>query len=640
MVFKLTNSIKDEHETTLARLELESLLGNVEPVKNFFDIIQDTPLKHFSGDSFRVQDILTYEPCYGEYQGFYGWVGTLKDVSNLARRLAYFREFLVVTKDSDADRVLAKSFPDGKKGKNVQVVTANGYTLVRIVTDLYYLEKSFYISKLSRNREEIDRNVKTLFEYPFRELYRIPASVTMAVGKRLQDYFTIREEQSLYLTHVWHPYKGKFHSRMVRALLNYVSPNENAKVLDNWTGSGTLNVEATLMGLDNIGLEINPLSVLMSNVKCQSLNPEFLDGLDARVESFLSRLKSEIQEHRTSVKGTVTLTAFAKTSSSSSSGQSETDITKEAGGFSKKVKGLFPQESIEEFLVARNMIRTERAPVFRNLLLLSLSGSISDLARRRKGGLMDVLPERLWKLMYLRLYLFHSLNAVLGIRTGDSATYVSDTRDPFNHCFDSNGKKIQLEEEAYDGIVTSPPYSTALDYIRNDLPQLTILGLVKDGGSLEDLEKVMMGNPNLRYYDDDKLTTDIEKRSGFYEALPTEAKESISRLRKAGRVEEAVRTYKFFHDLYLSLISMNKLLKIGAKCAIIVGNNHYKVDEEGEPEEVKNDIITEALGRRTEVGFERDLLITRPLEKTQAGYIRNESVVILRKVKKATNPVI
>jgi hypothetical protein len=40
----------------------------------------------------------------------------------------------------------------------------------------------------------------------FEGLYRIPASSTMAVGKRLEDYFAIREEQSLYLTHVWHPY--------------------------------------------------------------------------------------------------------------------------------------------------------------------------------------------------------------------------------------------------------------------------------------------------------------------------------------------------------------------------------------------------------------------------------------------------
>ena len=62
---------------------------------------------------------------------------------------------------------------------------------------LYYLEKSEYISKLSRNEKEVDRNVEILFSHLIKNNYRIPASSTLTIGKRLEDYFAIREEPSV-----------------------------------------------------------------------------------------------------------------------------------------------------------------------------------------------------------------------------------------------------------------------------------------------------------------------------------------------------------------------------------------------------------------------------------------------------------
>ena len=41
-------------------------------------------------------------------------------------------------------------------------------------------------------------------------------------------------------------------------------------VLDPMCGSGTLNVEASLIGIDSIGLDVSPFCRLMTCVKCQS----------------------------------------------------------------------------------------------------------------------------------------------------------------------------------------------------------------------------------------------------------------------------------------------------------------------------------------------------------------------------------
>lgn len=633
-VFKLFNSIKDAHEVDFAELELRSLFGNVERVRSFVDVIPDSPLKNFCGNDFRVQDILTYEPVYGEYQGFLGWVGEgeAKGIGQLVKRLAYTREVLVVTESDDVEAIKKKFFPEGVEGKNVKSYSNGGHVLLRAVTNQFFLEKSAYISKLSRHEQDVDKNVESLFDYPFEGLYRIPASSTMAVGKRLEDYFAIREEQSLYLTHIWHPYKAKFHSKMARALLNYVCPEEGSLAMDNWAGSGTLNVEATVMGLDNIGLEINPLSALMASVKCQAFSLD-IRGLKNEISRFQEVLQVSIQNARTGKVVTTLLDYGGKVTGSEPSAGAGGEFRQEVERIQGEIKDIFTQEQIEEFVVARDLINRRYKSTMKNFMLLALSGSISDLARRRKGRLLEVMILRLYKLMYLRLYLYLRLNETLKITPGKSETFVCDNRRPFETKRSLDGSGLNLEKGTVDGIVTSPPYSTAVDYIRNDFPQLTILSLLKPE-ELSELEKNMEGNPKPRVYRNETLISEVTNSSPFYESLPLVAKDSISKLRKAGRDPEAIRTYKFFKDIYASLIAMNRMLKYGGKCAIVIGNNHYKLSEEEELE-VRNDQVLFEIAQRKEVGFVPDKLtgglIERPLEKTQAGYIRSETVVVLEK---------
>ena len=635
-VFKLFNSIKDEHEVTFAELELKSLFGPVEQVRSFVDIIPGSPLSHVCGDDCRIQDVLTYEPVYGKYQGFVGWRQSedTPEIGRLVRRLAYTREVIIVAEGEDIDAAKKRFFPEGVLGQNVKGYANHGFVLLRAVTNQFFLEKSSYISKLSRHEQDVDKNVESLFAYPFENLYRIPASSTMAVGKRLEDYFAIREEQSLYLTHIWHPYKAKFHSRIARALLNYVAPNDDSLVMDNWAGSGTLNVEATLMGISNIGLEINPLSALMASVKCQALS--FQPGMiEKEISHFTDKFQAYLQRIRSGSVVTTLLDYGGKGAESDSFSGEAVELRTEAEKISNELGNLFTAEQVEEFLIARNLINKMYKSAMRNLMLLALSGSISDLARRRKGRLLEVMTLRLYKMMYLRIYLYHKLNDTLKVKPAKSETFVCDNRRPFETSRSIDGSGLILRKGSVDGIVTSPPYSTAVDYIRNDFPQLRIMGLVKPD-EFDDLEKNMEGNPKPRLYRDEKLVAEVTKESEFYRGLPQTAKDSISRLRKAGREPEAVRTYKFFKDIHASLVAMNKLLKVGGKCAIVIGNNHYKLSET-EEEEVRNDKVVFEIAQRNEVGFVPDKLtggmVQRPLEKTQAGYIRNEAVVILEKAR-------
>jgi len=599
--FKLFNSIKEKHEIAFAQLELTGLFGNISPVRNFTDILDSTPFNNFRNEKARVQDFFAHELPYGECHGFLAKTDDMRDVSHLVMRLTYTREFFAITESNNPSDVLQHMFPKGVIGKNVEYFQNNGYVLLRFITNQYFLEKSQYISKLSRNEEEASSNVECLLSFLTEKLRRIPATETMQIGKRLEDYFAIREEPSLYLTHYMHPYKGKFHPKMVRAFLNYVFPQPNGKVMDNFAGCGTLLVEATWTELDSIGIEINPLSALMCNVKCDALSIP-VDELREGIDNYLQNLRSNLLSYETQSSGSTLLVA--------------PDYNKETIEKRKKiipagVVALFSEPAtVGHVIVAHELAKKVKNEKVRDFLLLALSGAISDLARRRKGKLLEVLQGRLRNL-YLRIYIFSKLNDVMKIELGKSTTYAADTRD-----------MKMVEDESIDAIVNSPPYSTALDYIKNDYPQLTLLELT----DIPKLETNMIGNPRFKVYSQ-SLLNEITNNGADYANLPQNAKETVSTLIKYGRTKEAMRTYKFFKDMYLALKEMYRVLKRPSKCVIVIGNNHYKLD--GNYAVVKNDAVLKEMALM--LGFREDRTIVRELEKSQAGMIRYESILILEK---------
>jgi len=604
--FKLFNSIKEEHEIDFAELELQSLFGKVERVRNFADILNSTPFKYFMRTSLPVQDIMAHELPYGHCQGFYAKTNDGCDVTSLVRRLAYTREFLVVTQSLDVEELCKRMFPSGEIDKNVQCFVADIYSLLRFITNQYFLEKSQYISKLSRNEEEVDDNVARLFAFLTKNLHRIPATETMQIGKRLEDYFTKREEQSLHLTHYMHPYKGRFHPKMVRALLNYVYPKEKGSVMDNFAGCGTLLVEATWMGLDSVGVEINSLSVLMSNVKCHSL-ALLPSEVKKAVDSYIKEVAETLLSHKEQFMGSMLL--FPPK-------YDKLTVERRRANLPKSVASIFRRaETIDEILIAHELVKRISHERMRDFILLGLSGTVSDLARRRSVEFLGALRDRLYDL-YLRIYIFDKLNQTLKIKLGASKTYVEDTR---------NMKTV--ERESIDAIVNSPPYSTALDYIKNDYPQLVLLELA----DISWLSVNMIGNPDLKVYPA-SLLGEMNEEYEEYSMLPTDAKEAIMTLRKYGRTKQALRTYKFFKDMHFALIEMYRVLKSHSKCAIIIGNNHYKLDSDYM--EVKNDEVLKQMA--LSLGFREDRTIRRELEKTQAGMIRYESVLILEKTPQLT----
>lgn len=76
------------------------------------------------------------------------------------------------------------------------------------------------------------------------------------------------------------------------------SENKRLKLLDPFAGSGTILVEGMLQGLDIVGIDINPLAILLCKVKTTIIDPKVLKQHANDIEHEIEQLKaSEIELH-------------------------------------------------------------------------------------------------------------------------------------------------------------------------------------------------------------------------------------------------------------------------------------------------------------------------------------------------------
>ncbi len=287
------------------------------------------------------------------------------------------------------------------------------------------------------------------------------------------DYFYIVRKNrtrsvNQYLTHWIYPYKGKFHPQMIRALLNIIGLKEGDTVLDPFVGSGTTALEAQLLGINCIGIDISPLCVLQSKVKTESI--EVLDEILELKEEILKKVGVNL--------------------------------------FNLDDKAL--DKAIEN-------IHNEKV---RNFYLMTKLVAVSDNARRKKDFTKSFRNNL--DLMILSVKDYIEVVNRLDIKLGRVDIKIGDSRS------------LPLKENSIDGIVTSPPYSIALDYVLNDAHALKVFGY-----DLMKLREQFIG-----------VRGKGEKKIDFYN-----------------------------DDMKKSLDEMHRVLKNGKYAVIVIGNATYQGKE-------------------------------------------------------------
>ncbi|HOQ33531.1 MAG TPA: DNA methyltransferase [Candidatus Hydrogenedens sp.] len=304
------------------------------------------------------------------------------------------------------------------------------------------------------------------------EIIKRTAYFKMVAGN-YTDYFRIIQKNNTrsvnqYLTHWIYPYKGKFHPQMIRVLLNIIGLKEGDIVLDPFIGSGTTAVEAQLLGINCLGIDISPLCVLQSKVKTESV--EAIDEIEKIKKNILNKINTD----------------------------------------------LFNQES-KSFLQVVDSLVDEKV---RNFYKMAYLVAVSDNARRGRNFEQSFYKNI--ELMIKSVRDFRDITRELKLNLGWVDIKIGESRN------------LPLENNSIDGIITSPPYSIALDYVSNDAHALKVLG---------------------------------------YEL--SEIREKFVGVR--GRGQERINLYN--QDMKKSYEEMHRVLKPKRFAAIVIGNATYMGEE-------------------------------------------------------------
>ena len=239
-----------------------------------------------------------------------------------------------------------------------------------------------------------------------------------------KNYFENGKFSTGYATHGLFPYRGKFHPQLIKALINIIGIKEGETILDPMCGSGTTNIEASLMGINSIAVDLSPFCQFMTKVKYNSLkiDTELLKEIPNKVDKFFDFFSS--------------------------------------GNTSEKFKKIDDPEKLKIY----------------ELTLLAYLDALGYSKRVVKSTHRQLFEK------VLKRYIETVTNFKM-----ISSKYI-DHFGIVEVLTNTSAKKISLKNKSVDGVITSPPYSFAIDYVKNDESQLKYLGY-----DIDELKKGMVG---------------------------------------------------------------------------------------------------------------------------------------------------
>lgn len=289
--------------------------------------------------------------------------------------------------------------------------------LLPSVNELFELEMAYLEYVMLTNQELIQRGAffKTVNNEPTRHflLYaHQPQELSCHRSAQTRSYFESGQFATGYATHALFPYRWKFHPQLIKGLLNIIGIQPGETVLDPMCGSGTANIEAALMGINSFAVDVSPFCQFMTTTKYQALTIQ---------PELLEKLYGK----------TDTLFEFFHVDNVFHKLEKINDPEKlkvyhlallaylDAMGYSKRVTSSTHKELFEKVL--DRYIRTVKNCIEHAYF------------HQKELGEVTILPS-------------------------------------------SDALSIQLQDNSIDSVITSPPYSFAINYVKNDTAQLNYLG--------------------------------------------------------------------------------------------------------------------------------------------------------------------
>lgn len=647
-LFKLKHDIRVSSKVDIAREEIRSIfrtysqgLFDVDDIVSLPLLIRQKPFIFLPGETLHRMCRLSY---LGRIQGFLvsTFIGNAVPLDILANRLTYVREFYVIleTRRHDLEESLSSILMNLFSGniipsskveyllskvrssrspdpfvdllENVQVSLAFHddevlitlivipiQTLLEFTSEVLKLPNVTFTRQfegspslfIEAKEKGVLQGLKDLLNHLKHEFHRQP---WLGLWKEhIGDYvdWAFSDFRTWWL-HFIHKYLGKADPWLARSVINLLEVKGGATILDPFCGSGTFITDAPLFGLNAIGFEINPLAALIARVKT-NWNYD-LEKLREKVIELLGILANNqsVSEIILSPQVFVRWISTVKASYSDIRRfQSRSLITRFFLGLKKYFIDKISDSAIRDFFLVI---------ASRSIIKSISTGRIVRLESVVKAMGEDVLNH------YLYIFATYEMLNRLGFEkiNGSSKIILGDSRN----------LSSVIGDEEIDGVLSSPPYFDALDYVGFSKHPILILGLDTD---IDHIYAQTIGARKTK-----RKVFGIEK-------LPLSARNLVLEFLRTNRRSKMKIIYNYLMDMQHVLRELYNALKPNSKLIFVVAKYHTWKFKDDTTWEINGAQILIDLARSVGFSFEREIL--HDLSKIDIGKIRKESVIILRK---------
>ncbi len=622
---KIKFDLRDPDEVYFAQKEFDALLGVKSTfIKTLAALVREKPFNLLNENVIHLISRLSY---LGEGQGLLAKL-PVGELVSIVKKVTFTREIYVIfeadnkqelksilsqiglkIKESDLDSnrcsinpytlLFVKPLKDEKILTTIRFIPF--HTLFEYVTEVKKLPAAVFRPKNGVNWEDyfnekesgVEKGINELIEHMQKGEYRSPH---FGLGKKHIGDFVDWASTDLRkpFLHYLHKYKGKGDPRISRALINLLKVSEEDTILDPFVGSGAFIADAPTMGINAVGLEILNIGKAIAEVKCN-------------FNISLYELKKHI------IKLFDLIGKYGKDA-----------LTDEFQGIKAKMKsgnGSRAYENIAQHLPKILFIKKEidhiKNPDIRKFLHILLSQQVVEFSEKKRiyeilNTFKSYVEDR-----YLTLYATKKIAEILGVDfTKSKVTIIKGDS--------TNMSKIP--DNSIDGILTSPPYFDALDYIGNNKPSILILGFDDD---------LMWQSTKMFYESKHRDETEYAEQLPLMVSekyldiqLPRSSLNLLKLLNESRRVYKSKVVENYLKMMSLSFDECYRVLKKG-KYYLMVISKYHKWLIQGKEEIIETSSILADLGKSA--GFKVVDVIEHGLSKADKGKIGVEDILVFQK---------
>lgn len=282
-----------------------------------------------------------------------------------------------------------------------------------------------------------------------------------ALIKEIQECdWEFSDADTQYLTHNIHRYSGKFIPQIAGKGIELLTMPGDL-VLDSYMGSGTTLLEAMLRDRTSIGVDLNPLAILISRVKTTPILSSDIDELFSELIPFVDYLASE---------GQLSLM-------SQPYNEDEILVKVEENKWRENDEWhckWYQIDVLNQLVQIYGCIETIKNEKAKNIALVAFS----DILRKSSNASSkypNVMYDKNAKKKHLPAKAFlESLNNV--IMAVNAMSEKMKNKPYKTRIIQQNNLSLSIDSESVDAIIAHPPYIAAIPYAEYGSLSLTWLG--------------------------------------------------------------------------------------------------------------------------------------------------------------------